>query len=87
MLLDETDIAAAEYYGNLKRSGSQVGLRINKGKAKTIHKNYHREVAPPKSLEGFEVVEDFQYLGTRIVLSLSDFCKQKEVAWSNSWKF
>ena len=85
--LDETDIAAAEYYGNLKRSGSKVGLRINKGKAKTMHKNYHREVAPPKSLEAFEFVEDVQYFGTRIVLSLSDFRKQKELAWSNSWEF
>ena len=58
VLLDETDIAAAEHYGNLQNSISQVGLRINKDKTEIMH----REGASPKALVGLKVVEDFEYL-------------------------
>ena len=48
-------------------------LKINKGKTKIMHINYHREGAPSKALEDLAVVEDFKYLGARLALSLSDF--------------
>ena len=86
VLLDETDIVAAEHYDNLQNSASQVGLRINKDKTKIMHINYHREGAPPKALEGLEVVEDFKYLGTRIDSPLSDFRQRRGIAWSKFWK-
>ena len=51
MLLDETDIAAAEHYDYLFCSASQAGLRTNKDKTKIMNINYHREGAPPKAVE------------------------------------
>ena len=75
VLLDETDLAAAENYDNLQNSASQVGLRMDKEKTKIMHINYRREGAPPNALERLEVVEDFKYLGTRIGSFLSDFCQ------------
>ena len=46
VLFDETQIAAAEHYGNLQISPSQVGLRINNSETKMSQINYHREGAP-----------------------------------------
>ena len=86
VLLDETDIAAAEHYDNLQISASQVGLRFNKDKTKIMHINYYREATPQKTLEGLESVEDFKYLGARITLSFSDFRQRRGIAWSNFWK-
>ena len=54
MLLDETDIAAAEHYDYLFCSTSQAGLRTNKDKTKIMNINYHREGAPPKAVEGLK---------------------------------
>ena len=51
-----------------------------------MHTNYHREVTSPKALEGLEVVEDFEYLGARIALSLSDFRQRRGITRSNFWK-
>ena len=86
MLLDETDIAAAEHYDSLQISASQVGLRINNDKTKFIHINYHREGAPPKALEGLIVVRGFKYLVTRITSFLLDFRQRRGIAWINFWK-
>ena len=86
VLLDGTDIARAEHYGNVQNSASQAGLRINKDKTKIMHINYHIEGASPKGLEGLEVVEDFRHLGARIASSLPDFRQQRGIAWSNFWK-
>ena len=61
-------------------------LRINKGKTKVMHINYHREGAPSKTLEKLEVVEDFKYLGTRLASSLPDFRQRRGIAWNNFWK-
>ena len=58
VLLDETDIAAAEHYGNLQNCTSQVGLRINKDKTEIMH----REGASSKAPVGLKAVEDFVYL-------------------------
>ena len=79
MLLDVTDIAAAEHYVNLQISASQVGLRVNKV-------NYHRERPTPKALEELKVVKDFKYLGAWIALFLSHCRQQRGIAWSNFWK-
>ena len=54
MLLDETDIVAAEHYDYLFCSASQAGLRTNKDKTKIMNINYHREGAPPKAVEGLK---------------------------------
>ena len=44
---------------------------------KIIHINYHR------AFESIQVLEDSKQLGARIASSLSDFCQQKGIAWSN----
>ena len=86
MLLDETEVASADHYENLKNNASCVGLQINKDKTKIMHINYRRVGPPPKALEGLEIVEDFKYLGARISSSLSDFRQRRGIAWSNFWK-
>ena len=62
MLLKKTYIAAAKHYDNLENSASQVGLRANNDKTKSMHINNHREVAPSKALEGLKVLKDFKCL-------------------------
>ena len=61
-------------------------LRINKGKTKIMHMNYHREAAPSKALEDLEVVEELKYLDARLASSLPDFPQQRGIVWSNFWK-
>ena len=83
---DSKETAAGEHLQNLEREAATVGLKINGDKSKILLVNYQFSNQLPTSLEKLEIVEDFKYLGAKIVSSYDDFKRRCGIAWSKFWR-
>ena len=86
-LFDDSIASAVSHVERLEAEASSVGLRINYGKtkAKMININNVQDTLEVGDNE-IEVVNDFKYLGSTILSSMTDFLKRRGMAWSNFWR-
>ena len=86
-LFDDSISSAVSHVERLEAEASSVGLRINYGKtkAKMININNVQDTLEV-GVNEIEVVNDFKYLGSTILSSMTDFLKRRGMAWSNFWR-
>ena len=86
VIFDSNEYNAGEHITNIRESAASVGLKMNEEKTKIMLQNYQFGPHSPQSLENFEVVDDFRYLGSQIASSYKDFRRRCGIAWDQFWK-
>ena len=86
-LLESSIKAATDQLKNVSNQAKHVGLEINKEKTDCIILNVQENVSG-LMLDSHQIkrVEDFKYLGFKIISSEADFIHRKSLAWAAYWK-
>ena len=86
-LFDDSITSAIQHVDTLQEKASTVGLRINYNKTKARVVNITDSQSNLEvGNEQIEIVEDFKYLGSKILSSMTDFLQRRGIAWSNFWR-
>ena len=84
---DSNETNAGEHLKNIQETAAKVGLEINRDKTKILLVNYELSDQPPKALDKLEIVDDFKYLGAKLlrIMTLSRDVASHGVSFE-SWK-
>ena len=86
-LFDNSVPSATRHVESLEVEASRVGLRINymKTKAKAVNIGDLQDNLEVRDNQ-IEIVDDFKYLGSTILSSMTHFLQRHAVAWNNFWR-